>query len=94
MPPDASTSTSAASPPSGAPQAPDRAAVLSALEAVRDPVSGKGLVSAGLVQGLAIGPGRAGFMLETPASEVDRYAAVREAAETALLSVAEVRRAQ
>ena len=78
----------------GAPAPPDRAAVLAALDAVLDPVSGKGLVAAGLVQGLAIGPGRAGFMLEAPASEVERYAALRDGAETALLSVANVRRAQ
>ena len=94
MPQDASTSPPLESEPSGAPVPPDRAAVLAALEAVRDPVSGKGLVSAGLVQGLAIGPGRAGFMLEAPAADVGRYATVREAAESALLSVAEVRRAQ
>jgi ATP-binding protein involved in chromosome partitioning len=76
------------------PRAPDRAAVLAALDAVRDPSSGKGLVEAGLVQGLAIGPGRAGFMLEAPADAVERYAAVRDAAEAALRAVPEVRRAQ
>ncbi len=76
------------------PKSPERAAVLAALDAVRDPLSGQGLVSAGLVQGLAIGPGRAGFMLEAPAAEVERYADVRTAAEAALLSVPEVRRAQ
>ena len=78
----------------GAPAPPDRAAVLAALDTVFDPVSGKGLVTAGLVQGLAIGPGRAGFMLEAPAAEVERYSALRDAAETALLSVTNVRRAQ
>ena len=94
MPQDASTSIPLTPPVAGPPQAPDRTAVLAALEAVRDPASGQGLVSAGLVQGLAIGPGRAGFMLEAPAAQVERYAAVREAAEAALLTVAEVRRAQ
>ncbi len=94
MPPDAPTSTLSTSSGPAAPQPPDRAAVLAALDAVRDPASGKGLVSAGLVQGLAIGPGRAGFMLEAPAVEVERYAAVREAAEAALMTVAGVRRAQ
>ena len=94
MPQDAPTSIPLTPPVAGAPQPPDRAAVLAALEAVRDPASGQGLVSAGLVQGLAIGPGRAGFMLEAPAAQVERYAAVREAAEAALLTVAEVRRAQ
>ena len=78
----------------GAPHPADRAAVLAALDAVRDPRSGQGLVQAGLVQGLAIGPGRAGFMLEAPAAEVERYAAVRDAAEAALKAVPGVRRAQ
>ena len=73
---------------------PERDAVLAALEAVLDPLTGRGLVSAGLVQGLAIGPGRAGFMLEAPAAEVGRYAAVRDAAEAALLATPEVRRTQ
>ncbi len=94
MPLDASTSPPPKPEPLGAPVAPDRAAVLAALEAVRDPVTGKGLVSAGLVQGLAIGPGRAGFMLEAPAAEVGRYAAVRETAEAALMAVPHLRRAQ
>ncbi len=94
MPQDAPTSPQSVALAQGAPQPPDRAAVLAALEAVHDPASGKGLVSAGLIQGLAIGPGRAGFMLEAPAAEIERYAAVREAAEAALLRVPEVRRAQ
>src|SRR5579875_1842558 len=75
------------------PRAPDRDAVLAALDAVRDPATGKGLSEAGLVQGLAIGPGRAGFMLEAPADAVERYAPVRDAAEAALLALPEVRRA-
>ena len=94
MPPDAPTSTSPSFPSGAAPAAPDRTAVLAALEGVRDPVTGRGLVSAGLVQGLAIGPGRAGFMLEAPAATVERYAEVRDMAEAAMLGVAEVRRAQ
>ena len=77
-----------------APIAPTREAVLAALEGVRDPVSGQGLVSASMVQGLAIGPGRAGFMLEAPAGQVERYAGVRDAAEAALLALPQVRRAQ
>jgi ATP-binding protein involved in chromosome partitioning len=83
-----------ASDTSSAPRAPDRAAVLAALDTVRDPASGKGLAEAGLVQALAIGPGRAGFMLEAPAVSVERYRAVRDAAEQALLALPEVRRAQ
>ena len=75
-------------------QAPDRAGVLAALEAIGDPRSGLGLVSAGLVQALVVAPGRAGFMLEVPASEASRYTAVRDAAEAALLAVPGVARAQ
>ncbi|HMP63682.1 MAG TPA: iron-sulfur cluster assembly protein, partial [Phenylobacterium sp.] len=43
---------------------PDRAAVLAALDAVTDPRTGQGLAQAGLVQGLVLRPGRAGFMIE------------------------------
>ena len=88
MSPDLLDASSLAPAEAGPPKLPDRAAVLAALDQVRDPVSGKGLAEAGLVQGLAIGPGRAGFMLEAPAGAVERYAGVREAAEAVLLGVA------
>jgi ATP-binding protein involved in chromosome partitioning len=55
-----------------------------ALDLVVDPVSGEGLVAAGLVQGLVVRAGRAGFMLEVPASQAAAYAPVREAAEKVL----------
>jgi ATP-binding protein involved in chromosome partitioning len=74
--------------------APDRSAVLSALDRIVDPKSGKGLVQAGLVQGLAVGPGRAGFMLEVERSDAALYAPVREAAEAALKAVPGVTSAQ
>ena len=38
---------------------PDRAAVLAALDQVRDPRSGRGLAAAGLVQALVVGPDEA-----------------------------------
>ncbi len=76
------------------PAPPDRAAVLAALDRLQDPLTGKGLVSAGLVQGLVVAPGRAGFMLEAPAGEVARYMAVRDAAEAALRALPGVERAQ
>lgn len=76
------------------PTVPDRDQVLAALAHVRDPRSGKSLVEAGLVQGLAVGPGRAGFMLEVAAADVQLYAPVSDAAETALLNVPGVERAQ
>lgn len=72
----------------------DRDAALRALDAVIDPRSGRGLSSAGLVQGLVIREGRAGFMLEVPAADAAAYAPVREAAEKALAALPGVQRAQ
>jgi len=65
-----------------------------ALEAIVDPVSGRGLVAAGLVQGLVVRDGRAGFMLEVPAGQTAAYAPVRAAAEQALAALAGVTTAQ
>jgi ATP-binding protein involved in chromosome partitioning len=73
---------------------PDRGAVLTALNGVRDPKSGRGLAAAGLVQGLVVAPGRAGFMLEVQRADVELYGPVRDAAEAALKAVAGVERAQ
>jgi ATP-binding protein involved in chromosome partitioning len=44
-------------------------------------------VAAGLVQGLVVRNGRAGFMLEVPAANAAAYAPVREAAEKALAAL-------
>ncbi|HEY2357445.1 MAG TPA: Mrp/NBP35 family ATP-binding protein [Phenylobacterium sp.] len=74
--------------------APDRGAILAALDAVRDPRSGQGLTTAGLVRGLTIRGGKAAFMLEVPASETALYAPVRDAAERALAAVPGVGAAQ
>jgi ATP-binding protein involved in chromosome partitioning len=63
---------------------PDRPQVLAALDQVIDPKSGKGLVAARLVRGLATGPDRAGFMLAVPPDDAAVYAPVRDAAEAAL----------
>jgi ATP-binding protein involved in chromosome partitioning len=76
------------------PDTPDRDAVLAALDGVSDPKSGLGLHRAGGVKGLAIGPGRAGFMLEVSRADAELYAPVRAAAETALRKVAGVDQAQ
>ena len=73
---------------------PDQATVLAALDAVPDPRSGRGLVAAGLVQALALRPGRAGFMMEVPAGDAAFYAPVRDAAEAALRALPGVERAQ
>jgi ATP-binding protein involved in chromosome partitioning len=73
---------------------PERSRILAALEAVTDPKSGRGLVSAGLVQALVVAPGRAGFMMEVDAGDGPLYAPVRDAAEAALKTVPGVERAQ
>ena len=54
------------------------------LEQVIDPKSGRGLMSAGIVQGLVVEGGRASCMIEAPRAEVARYAPVRDAVERAL----------
>ncbi|UAL12046.1 Mrp/NBP35 family ATP-binding protein [Caulobacter segnis] len=64
------------------------------LDRIADPASGQGLVAAGLVQGLVVRNGRAGFMLEVPASRVASYASVREAAEKALAALPGIETAQ
>lgn len=65
-----------------------------ALDGVSDPVSGQGLTTAGLVQGLVVRNGRAGFMLEVPADKAATYAPVREAAERALTALPGIEVAQ
>ena len=56
--------------------------------------SGKGLVEAGLVQGLIAKDGRAGFMMEVEPGDAEAYAAVRDQAEAALRALPGVERAQ
>jgi len=73
---------------------PDRSEVLAALDQVKDPKTGQGLAQAGLVKGLSIRSGRAGFMLEVPAADAALYATVRTAAEQALAGVPGVAQAQ
>jgi len=69
-------------------RSPDRDRVLVALDAIRDPGTGQGLVAAGLVQGLTVASApeglRAGFVIEVPAGVTALYAPVRDAAEAAL----------
>ena len=71
----------------------DRPAVIAALDAIKDPVSGQGLVEAGLVRGLVVGEDRAGFALEVDRADAALYAPVREAAETVLKALPGVTRA-
>lgn len=63
---------------------PQRSAAMTILEGIKDPASGLGLVSAGLVQGLVAAPGRVGFMMEVSAEDADLYKPVAQAAEAAL----------
>ncbi len=65
----------------------ERTAVIAALDAVIDPVSGQGLVAAGLVQGLVVAEDRAGFALEVDHTQAAAYAPVRDAAEAALKAI-------
>lgn len=67
---------------------------LAALDAVIDPKSGRGLAAAGLVQGLVVRDGSAGFILEVLADDAAAYAQVRQAAEAALAALPGVTRAQ
>ena len=75
-------------------QSVERSAVLKALNAVKDPKSGKGLVEAGLVQGLVAAEGRAGFMMEVEPADARLYAPVRDEAEAVLKALPGVERAQ
>ena len=68
--------------------------MLATLDRVQDPKSGQGLVKAGLVHGLAIGPGRVGFMMEIARAEAALYEPVRAAAEAALRALPGVDKAQ
>jgi ATP-binding protein involved in chromosome partitioning len=72
----------------------DRQDALDLLNTLNDPISGKGLVDAGLVQGLSLRLGRAGFMLEVPGDQVVAYERVRQAAEQMLLTLPGVEKAQ
>ena len=76
------------------PAAPDRTAILQALDAVIDPQSGKGLTSAGLVRGLVLRGGRAAFMLEVAPADIDLYRRVRDQAEEVLAEIDGVEVAQ
>ena len=75
-------------------EAPDRAAILAALDRVADPKSGRGLASAGLVRGLTLRGARAAFMLEVPAADIALYTPVRDQAQAALAAVSGVESAQ
>ena len=72
----------------------ERQNILSKLNQIVDPRSGRGLVDAGLVQGLVAARGRAGFMLEVVPADVPLYETVRKEAESLLAALPGVERAQ
>ena len=72
---------------------PDRGALLQALDAVTDPITGLGLQTAGRVTKLELGFGRAAVRLEVPPEADARYAVLPEAVERALRAVPGVHRA-
>lgn len=72
----------------------ERQKILSKLNQIVDPKSGRGLADAGLVQGLVAARGRAGFMLEVAPADVPLYEAVRSQAESMLAALPGVERAQ
>jgi ATP-binding protein involved in chromosome partitioning len=72
----------------------ERQIILSKLNQIVDPRSGRGLVDAGLVQGLVAARGRAGFMLEVAPADVPLYEVVRGEAESMLAALPGVERAQ
>ena len=73
---------------------PERTRVLTALNEVLDPKTGRGLVDAGLVQGLTVGRDRVGFAMEVAADDAPQYEPVRQAAENALRTASGVARVQ
>ena len=77
-----------------APSTPDAAQAAALLETVIDPKSGRGLMSARLIQGLVVSEGRVSCMIEAPRAEVARYAPIRDAAEAALKTLTGIEKVQ
>jgi ATP-binding protein involved in chromosome partitioning len=73
---------------------PSREAVLRALDQIADPLSGRGLVDAGLVAGLVVADGRVSFVIQVGAGQASAYAPVRDIAETTILALPGVAKAQ
>lgn len=61
--------------------------IQAALNAVRDPRTGQGVVDSGLIQGLVVRDGRVGFMMEVAPNVVDLYEKTRAACEAAAKAV-------
>ncbi|GAN00372.1 scaffold protein for [4Fe-4S] cluster assembly ApbC [alpha proteobacterium U9-1i] len=59
-------------------------ALVARLDAINDPITGKGLFTSGRISGLEVGEGgKASFTIEAPAEAVERYIPLRDAAEAA-----------
>ncbi len=71
-------------PPPPPAAAPPHEAAAALVEKVSDPKSGKGLMTAGLVQGLSVAAGRVSLILEVPRAEASLYAPVRDEVERML----------
>ncbi len=69
------------------PQAPTPEQVSASLNKVRDPKSGRGVMDAGLVQGLHVADGRVRFVLDVPAGMAEFYESVRTACDRAVKDV-------
>ncbi len=63
---------------------PSKDEIAAVLNAIPDPQTGRGLIDAGLVQGLVIQGTKAGFMLEVAPDQARAYEKVRAAAEAAV----------
>lgn len=63
---------------------PSKDEISTVLNALRDPASGRGLIDSGIVQGLVIQGGKAGFMLEVAANTARSYEPLRAQAEAAV----------
>jgi len=72
----------------------DKERVLSALNAIEDPITGLGLSDAGMVRALIVSTDRIGFMLEVPQDRVTEYGPVRLAAEKLLKGLYKARKTQ
>ena len=66
--------------------------MLAALDTVVEPETGRGLVDAGLVKGLVVERGRAGFVIEVSADKARAYAPVRDQAEAVLKALEGIER--
>ena len=51
------------------------------LDAIRDPITGKGLFASGRVSGLGVRDGKVSFTIEAPRDVAEHYVAVRDRAE-------------